>query len=291
MRNQFQVFAIIPAIVTAVVVVLCWCGSVAPVAAAGQAAGRAPSSFNSGQARAPEDPAAVARGQTLYGTSCQACHGSDLRGGDMGGPNLLRSQVALTDQQGELIIPIIQGARQAQGMPNTGLNNQDAGTVAAYLRSVIATIGGQGKPPGEEKPLNIVVGDPTRGSRYFAAHCSMCHSAEGDLKDFATRYPEPKTVQARWLTGGVLSAQAGPTGKVTAEVTTTPGNTVSGSLVHIDEFLITLRTSDGTERSYRRNGALPRVVVHDPLKQHKEMLPTYTDQDIHDVTAYLVTLK
>jgi cytochrome c oxidase cbb3-type subunit 3 len=82
-----------------------------------------------------------------------------------------------------------------------------------------------------------------------------------------------------------------PPGKVTAEVTTTPGNTVSGSLVHIDEFLITLRTSDGTERSYRRNGALPRVVVHDPLKQHKEMLPTYTDQDIHDVTAYLVTLK
>ena len=263
----------------------------AGVAAAGQATTPALTSFNSGQAHALEDPVTVAHGKTLYGTSCQACHGSDLRGGDMGGPNLLRSQVALSDQHGELIIPIIQGARQAEGMPNIGLNNQDAGAVAAYVRSVIATIGGQGKPPGEEKPLNIVVGDPTRGSRYFAAHCSTCHAAEGDLKGFATRFPEPKTVQARWLTGGLATALEGPTSKVTADVTFAPGEIVSGSLIHIDEFLVTLRTSDGTERSFRRNGELPRVVVHDPLKQHREMLATYTDQDVHDVTAYLVTLK
>lgn len=276
---------------TAAAIVLCWSGSEADVAAAGQATPRAPSSFNSGQARAPEDPVTVAHGKTLYGTSCQACHGSDLRGGDMGGPNLLRSQVALTDQHGELIIPIVQGARQAQGMPNIGLNNQDAGAVAAYVRSVIGEIGGQGKPPGEEKQLNIVVGDPTRGSRYFSAHCSTCHSTEGDLKDLATRYPDPKTVQVRWLSGGSLTALEGPTSKVTAEVTTTPGEIVSGSLIHLDEFLVTLRTSDGTERSFRRNGALPRVTVHDPLKQHREMLPTYTDQDVHDVTAYLETLK
>lgn len=174
MRNQFQGFAIVPAVVTAAAVFLCLGGSVARVEAASQEAASKPNSFNSGQARAAEDPAAVAQGKALYGTSCQACHGADLRGGDMGGPNLLRSQVALTDQHGEFIIPIIQGARQAQGMPNMGLNNQDASAVAAYVRSLIGTIGSQGKPPGKEKPLNIVVGDPTRGSTYFAARSRTC---------------------------------------------------------------------------------------------------------------------
>lgn len=210
----------------------------------------------------------------------------------MGGPNLLRSQAALSDRHGEMIIPIIQGARQAQGMPNIGLNNDDAGAVAAYIRSVIGTIGSQGRPPGEEKPLDIVVGDPTRGGTYFAAHCASCHSATGDLKDIASRFPEPRVLQARWLAGGRPSSLYGPASKATAEVTVAPGETVSGNLVHLDDFLVTLRLSDGTERSFKRLGPVtPRIAVHDPLQKHRDMLPTYTDENIHDVTAYLVTLK
>lgn len=114
---------------------------------------------------------------------------------------------------------------------------------------------------------------------------------KGDLRNLATRHPDPKMVQARWIAGGAPTALERRTGKVTAEVTTASGEIVSGSLLHIDEFVVTLRTSDGTERSYRREGELPLVVVDDPLKQHREMLPTYADQDVHDVTAYLVTLK
>ena len=68
--------------------------------------------FVPGQKRPPIDPAVVARGKTLYGINCKGCHGADLRGGDMGGPNLLRSQVALSDRDGESIVPIIQGGRQ-----------------------------------------------------------------------------------------------------------------------------------------------------------------------------------
>ena len=85
-------------------------------------------------------------------------------------------------------------------------------------------------------------------------------------------------------------AGGGPS-KATVEVTVAPGKTVSGALVHVDDFLVTLRRSDGTEQSYRRDGAIPHLVVHDPLQKHREMLPTYTDENIHDVTAYLVTLK
>src|SRR6185437_12096134 len=67
--------------------------------------------FVPGQKRAPEDPAQVARGKLLFGINCRGCHGADLRGGDLGGPNLLRSQVALSDRNGELIVPIIHGSR------------------------------------------------------------------------------------------------------------------------------------------------------------------------------------
>src|ERR1700751_3458919 len=60
--------------------------------------------FGPGQQRPPGDPEQIARGKTLYGISCTGCHGADLRGGDLGGPNLLRSQVALSDQDSELIL-------------------------------------------------------------------------------------------------------------------------------------------------------------------------------------------
>lgn len=291
MRSYSRCFAAGAMLMAVAVIVLCLSPEFTAVSAArGQA--RAPSSFNSGQVRAPEDPAAVAHGKMLYGINCQACHGSDLRGGDMGGPNLLRSRVALTDQHGELIIPIIQGSRKAQGMPNIGLNNEDAGAVAAYVRSVIGTIGSQGTPPGEKKALNILVGDASRGQVYFAAHCASCHSATGDLKGIASAYPEPTELQALWLRGGAGNAQQRTTArKATVDVTTAPGKKVSGELIHIDDFLVTLKQGDETERTFLRKGAVPLVVVHDPMQAHRDMLPRYTDHDIHDLTAYLVTLK
>src|SRR5271169_3852916 len=83
----------------------------------GGGGGRRAGGFVPGQRRPPGDPAQIARGKTLYGISCTVCHGADLRGGDMGGPNLLRSQVALGDREGEAIVPIIQGSRQNSGMP------------------------------------------------------------------------------------------------------------------------------------------------------------------------------
>ena len=246
--------------------------------------------FNAGMARDPEDPTQVERGKVLYGLSCQACHGSDLRGGDMGGPNLLRSQVALSDRHGELIAPIIHGARQAQGMPNIGLNNADALAAAAYVRSVVGTIKGQGMPPGELKALNIVVGDPHRGQAYFDKNCASCHSSSSEISHIATKYAEPKTLQARWLAGGRSTALDAPGNKTTVTVTTA-GQTVTGGLIHIDDFLVSLHLPDGTEQSWKRSGAVPQVVVHDPLQAHRDMLSKYTDNDIHDVTAYLVTLK
>jgi cytochrome c oxidase cbb3-type subunit 3 len=253
--------------------------------------------FVPGQKRPPGDPAQIARGKTLFGVNCRSCHGADLRGGDMGGPNLLRSQVALRDLNGELIVPIIQGSRQQAGMPAIPISPDDAKAVAAYVRSVIETIGTQGKPPSEGRPApSILVGNASEGKSYFDVKCSSCHSPTGDLQGIATRISDPKALQTAWVAGGERRGRGEDDPKESARtpkitVTLSSGQSVQGSLVRIDDFLVTVELADGTQRSFRRDGDVPKIVIQDPMKTHRDMLAQYTDKDIHDVTAYLVTLK
>jgi cytochrome c oxidase cbb3-type subunit 3 len=235
----------------------------------------------------------IARGKALYGINCTGCHGADLRGGDLGGPNLLRSQLALSDQDGELILPIIQGSRQSQGMPAVDMTREDGLAVAAYVRSIVATIGRQGMPPsvGQEPP-SVLVGDARAGQAYFDSKCNGCHSPTGDLKGIATRIPDPKALQNRWVAGGG-GRRGGGTGThpVTVTITQPSGERVDGQLVRIDDFLVTIALADGTVHTFRREGDVPKVEVRDPMKVHRDLLSAYTDQEMHDVTAYLVTLK
>jgi len=268
----------------------------------GAAAGaRRGGGFVPGQQRPPGDPVQIARGKTLYGISCTGCHGADLRGGDIGGPNLLRSQVALSDRNGELIMPIIQGSRKDAGMPAIDMPPADAAAVAAYVRSVMETIGRQGFPPsiGKEAP-SVLVGNAAEGQAYFAVKCASCHSATGDLKGIATRISDPKTLQNTWVAGGGRGgrgggrggAQAEPSARtVTAVVSLPSGERAEGRLVRIDDFLVSLALSDGTIRTFRRDGDTPKVDVKDPMQAHRDLLAVYSDKDMHDLTAYLVTLK
>ena len=271
-----------------------------PQGGRGAAGGRRPGGFVPGQQRPPGDPAQIARGKTIYGISCTSCHGADLRGGDMGGPNLLRSQVALVDREGETIVPIIQGSRQTSGMPAISMSPDDAHAVAAYVRSVLETIGTQGTPPGVGKePPSVLVGNAGEGQAYFAAKCGSCHSATGDLQGIATKYPDPKMLQNVWVSGGGGrrggrggAAQATSDARtVTVSVALSSGENVEGRLVRIDDFLVTVGMADGSQRTFHRDGAVPKVEIHDPMKAHRDMLSVYTDKAMHDVTAYLVTLK
>ena len=265
-------------------------GGAAPAPAPGQ--GNPTATFPA-QQRPLAPPEVITRGQTLYGVSCRSCHGTDLRGGDMGGPNLLRSGVVLADQHGELIAPIIQGSRRDQGMPAIPMSSDDMTAVAEYLHSVLFTARGQGAPPpGPPVVLNIVVGNEAAGQAYFQAKCSACHSVTGDLQGTAGRVTDPTQLQNLWVSGGVAGRAPGralrPT---TATVTLANGQVVQGALRRIDDFIVTLGLPDGSERSIRRDGDVPKVVIEDPLEGHRKLLPVLTDKDIHDVTAYLVTLK
>jgi len=246
------------------------------------------------QQRAAGDPAVIARGKTLYQINCVSCHGVDLRGGDQGGPNLLRSQVILSDQHGELILPIVHGSRQAQGMDPLNLNDDDVKAIAEYIHSVAATIRNQGMPPTTGVPVtSIVIGDAKAGEAFFAAKCAGCHSVTGDLQGVATRVPDPKALQNLWVSGRGGRGRGGAADRriVTATVTTAKGEKIEGRLVRSDDFLITLRLADNRVQSFRRDGDRPKVEIHDPMTAHRDLLAVYSDKDMHDVTAYLVTIK
>jgi cytochrome c oxidase cbb3-type subunit 3 len=219
----------------------------------------------------------------------------------LGGPNLLRSQVALSDKDGESILPIIQGSRQDAGMPAVSMSPEDGKAVAAYIRSIEETIGRQGYPPsvGLAAP-SVLVGSASEGQAYFAAKCASCHSVTGDLQGIGASIPDPKALQNAWVSGGGgrgrggrgAAASGAPSARTVMVTVTLPsGQSVEGRLVRIDDFLVTVGLADGTLRSFARNGSAPKVDVHDPMKAHRDMLAEYTDQAMHDVTAYLVTLK
>jgi cytochrome c oxidase cbb3-type subunit III len=257
--------------------------------AQGERAGRAPDY----PVRPPASPEQLARGQQLFRSNCSFCHGSDARGGETG-PNLVRDAVVLRDQNGELITPIVQHGIPDRGMPSLGLSAADITDIAAWLHS--QPLSDRGTP----SMLDILVGDAVQGAAYFngAGHCTQCHSATGDLAGIGSRY-EPKTIQNLIVSGGGTgfgrrSAGSAAPPKVpprTVTVTLSSGRTVRGELDHISAFIVALRDSDGTYRSFVRHGSIPKVVVTNPLQWHIDRLPQWRDADIHDLTAYLVTLK
>ena len=276
-----------------------------PAGAAGrgapQGAGAPPQGRGRGQAtfpaqqRPPGDPDVIKRGNGLYGVYCRACHGTDLRGGDQGGPNLLRSQLVLNDQAGELILPVVQQGRQNPGMPvmpPLNIPPDDVKAIATYIHSVTASARGQGAPPeGPPIELNIVVGDAKAGQAYFATKCTTCHTA-ADMQGIATRVSDPMALQNYWVGGGGGRGRGGaPPTPVTAIVVDASGQKTEGRLIRLDDFSVVVALADGTSRSFRRDGDVPKIEVRDPREAHRKLLPSYADKDIHDVTAYLVTLK
>lgn len=238
-------------------------------------------------------PAQVAHGQQLFRSNCSFCHGSDARGGETG-PNLVRDRVVLSDQEGELIAPIVQNGIPARGMPKFALSTADIADIASWLHS--QPLSDRGAP----STLDILVGNAKEGESYFngAGRCTQCHSVTGDLAGIGSKF-EPKALQNLIVSGGATGGGrrgggAGSAAKVpstTVAVTLPSGQTFTGNLDHISAFVVALREADGTYRSFARHDSIPKVVVTNPLQWHIDMLPKWRDADIHSLTAYLVTLK
>lgn len=288
-----------------------FCSSIllAIVTGAASAAQAPPPAFPA-QQRGPGDPALVARGLSLYSSFCRACHGADLRGGDMGGPNLLRSQLVLNDKGGESIGPVVRAGRVPAGggtaMPPMPLPDDDVKALAEYMHSIVFTAQPQGAPPpGTAASLNLLVGNARAGERYFKAECAACHSPTGDLAGIGARAGGIESLQNTWVSGrrAAPTAPPGPPGPppatptarstVRVNVQLAGGERISGKLVRMDDFIVSLTTDAGEYRSFTRNGT-PRVEsvqVDDPLAQHRVLWTKLTNQTMHDVTAYLAGLK
>ena len=238
------------------------------------------------------DEATVERGRALYGVNCAFCHGSDIRGGE-GGPNLMRSQVVLNDKKGENIAPVVQNGRPDAGMPKINLTMTQIGDVAAFLHSFRVS----GYDASRNQPPSILVGNAKAGESYFQSKCASCHSATGDLKGIGAKFQDPKLLQNFFvMPGGGRGGFGGPGPQsnvppTTVTVTLANNQKVEGRLGRIDDFIVTLTQADGTPRTFRRDGDTPKVEIHDPLAAHRELLRVYTDDDIHNLTSYLVTLK
>jgi mono/diheme cytochrome c family protein len=203
----------------------------------------------------------------------------------------------LEDQKGELLSPIVHGERADHGMPRIPISEAQITDTAAWLHSLRVV---SRTDPSEEK-INIVTGDAKAGVAYFQKTCATCHSVTGDLKGIASRFPEPKVLQQTWLLPGGGGGR-GPAGSMipmpglhvppmSVTVTLATGQKVDGVLSRIDDFYVGLTEADGTIRGFSRVGDRPKVELHDPLAPHRELLRKYVDKDIHDLTAYMVTLK
>lgn len=240
-------------------------------------------------AGAKQDPAAVESGAKLFATHCAGCHGRTGRG-NPGAPDLIRSIIVLTDEKGILISPVLRNGRPDQGMPKPNLTEPQIADLVAWLHVQTYSAGHRNTYAFQD----VVTGNAKLGEAYFngAGGCTRCHSVTGDLQGIAKRF-DSMSLQQHWLgpRGRAGRGEVSPRAAVMVKVTLPSGETISGRLDRVDDFSVSLHDSSGAYHSFFRNGNVPKVEITDPLRAHVELLPKYTDADIHNVTAYLVTLK
>jgi cytochrome c oxidase cbb3-type subunit III len=237
------------------------------------------------------DQAAVERGRKIFVPTCGFCHGNDAHG--KSGPDLVRSALVLHDNKGNTIGPVVRNGRPDRGMPAfPSLSPEQIADVSVFLHSRAADVSNR----FAYKIGDLITGNAQKGAAFFngEGHCNSCHSPTGDLAHVASKY-EPVELQRRMLypapnlidvfMGKAVKPPA-PT-KVTVHLSS--GEQISGILDHLDEFTVSLHDTSGWYRSFPRENV--RVDVQDPRAEHEALLPKYTDEDMHNVLAYLETLK
>lgn len=282
-------------------------GMVAAKAPAGRTSGtagltgRGPGPLGAGAADSHVvDAKAADRGKTVYIAECITCHGNKARGGNPNlppnqqGPDLVRSLVVLHDRYGNEIGPFLSRGHPLQsGKPASSLAKEQVSDLTNFLhQKVFYTL--RGGPDLEIR--NVLTGDSKAGATYFngAGRCSTCHSPTGDLAGVGSKY-DPATLQTKFLFPRSVGFGRRPPRStalkpVTVTVTLANGEVVEGVLDTLDDFNVSLRDAQGDYRSFTIAPAV-KVVKHDPAAAHVALLDEYTDKNMHDVVAYLETLK
>ena len=253
---------------------------------AAQTAPQNPTSVDQKAAAASKSypPDLVEQGRTLFRQDCSFCHGRDAGGGETG-PDLTRSKLVTQDVDGDKIGPVVRNGRPAKGMPPFDRSEEEIASLVAFIHTrqqdAMAREGRGGGRKGVDVS-DLQTGNVEAGKQYFegAGGCANCHSPTGDLSGIASRFQ-----------GLELEKQMLYPKNAKSKVTVTLGNgqVVSGTLAYQDEFTIGVTDSSGAYRSWRIRDVHFRV---DPgVNAHVELFSKYSDEDIHNLMAFLQTLK
>jgi mono/diheme cytochrome c family protein len=227
------------------------------------------------------DAAAAERGKTTYIAECITCHGAKARGTESGA-DLIRSLVVLRDRYGNEIGPFLRKGHPTQS------NKSGASFTPSQIEELSHFLKQRFADTLRSSPTyriqDVLTGDPKAGATYFGGtgRCNTCHSPSGDLAGIGKKY-DPPTLQQRFL----FPPRTKP---VTITITPPSGAPVSGDLVRIDDFNVSLRDASGEYRAWKRTQEL-KIERKDPYAAHVELLDRYSDKAIHDVVAYLESLK
>ena len=228
----------------------------------------------------------VQQGRALFRQDCSFCHGRDATGGE-NGPDLTRSQLVAVDVNGDKIGSVVRNGRPDKGMPPFDRSAQQIASLVAFIHTqreaALASAGrkGNGGRKGVD-PEDLQTGNVEAGKKYFegAGGCAGCHSPTGDLAGIASRY-KGLELEERML----YPRDA----KSTVTVTLASGQEVSGTLAYLDEFTVALTNASGTYQSWRTRDVKYKVDAH--VDAHVDLFSKYTDNDVHNLMAYLQTLR
>jgi mono/diheme cytochrome c family protein len=223
----------------------------------------------------------AAAGGAIFLQNCAFCHGRDAMGGETG-PDLTQSKIVLGDKDGSAISAVVREGRIEKKMPAFNFSNSELTSLVAFIRvRVVAAASSKGGRRGVEV-ADLQTGNAAAGKAYFngAGGCSKCHSPTGDLAGIANRF-EGLRLEERMLNPG--------NEKDSVTVTLPTGGTITGKVAYHDEFTIGLRDNKGTYRSWPTDKV--KFTIDSPVQAHIDQFPRYTDKDIHDLMAYLQTLR
>lgn len=229
---------------------------------------------------APADSSALlTAGGALFQKDCAFCHGRDAQGGETG-PDLTQSKLVAGDIGGDKIGQVVRNGRPEKGMPSFTVSDAELASLVAFIHAQTANALNGHRRGVDAADLHS--GNVEAGKKYFngAGNCSSCHSPTGDLAGIASRYQGLKLEERMLYPGDAKS-------KVT--VTLPSGKKLTGTLAYLDEFIIGMRDTNGVYRSW----TLPSVkyAIDSPVEAHVRQFPEYTDADIHNLMAYIQTLR
>lgn len=220
-------------------------------------------------------------GGVLFQQNCAFCHGRDTMGGESG-PDLTRSKIVLADVNGDKIAQVVREGRPEKKMPAFNFSAPELQGLVAFIHAQAALAANDKGGRRGVDVSDLQTGNAEAGKRYFdgPGDCAQCHSPTGDLAGVAKRY-EGLELEERMLY---------PRGaKSEVKVTLPSGKQMSGTLAYLDEFVVGLRDGSGTYHSWQINKV--KYKVKSPVEAHVNQFSKYTDADIHNLMAYLQTLR